>query len=64
MCTINDTTQLEGKMSHLTNRQLWLLQFEGISEWQKKMVQDECALREQAYVSKCRALHVPSGWWF
>ena len=67
MCLVLQPKQLEGKMRQLTNRQLWLLQFEAIAPWQKKMIQDECCRRQQAHIAKRRALHVPDsmiGWWF
>jgi hypothetical protein len=64
MCLVLQPTQLEGKMRHLTNRQLWLLQFERIAGWQKKMIQSECDRRQEAYIAKCRTLNAPIGWWF
>lgn len=65
LCTIRTPKDLEVKMRGMTNRQLWLSQFDTVAEWQNKMIQDECRRREAAYHEKWRG-NVPEwlGWWF
>lgn len=64
MCLLREPAQLEEKLKHLTNRQVWLLQFQDIARWQEKMIHTECDRRQQAYADTCRSLDRPIGWWF
>lgn len=63
MCTIHTHEKLKATLSGLTNRQVWLLQFQKMAVWQKSILLSECKRREEEFEIKQRMSGCVNSWW-